>query len=95
MFGSDASTDCAAIVDSDHIDAVVIGTPTDAHIRFMQQVVANGKAVLCEKPIDLDMEKSLAAARELERQKGASCSVSIVSSIPSRRRSGRPLMRAM
>ena len=52
------------------IDAVVIGTPTDTHITFMLQAVAKGKAVLCEKPIDLDMEKSLAAASEVERLGG-------------------------
>ena len=52
----------SAVLDRNDIDAVVIGTPTDTHITFMLQAVASGKAVLCEKPIDLDMEKSLAAA---------------------------------
>jgi myo-inositol 2-dehydrogenase/D-chiro-inositol 1-dehydrogenase len=68
--GCEASTNCAAVLERGDIDAVVIGTPTDTHITFMLQAVASGKAVLCEKPIDLDMEKSLAAANEVERLGG-------------------------
>ena len=68
--GCEASTDCSAVLERNDIDAVVIGTPTDTHITFMLQAVAGGKAVLCEKPIDLDMEKSLAAANEVERLGG-------------------------
>jgi len=68
--GCEASTDASAVLDRDDIDAVVIGTPTDTHITFMLKAVANGKAVLCEKPIDLAMEKSLAAANTVERLGG-------------------------
>jgi myo-inositol 2-dehydrogenase / D-chiro-inositol 1-dehydrogenase len=68
--GCEASTDPAGVLERNDIDAVVIGTPTDTHITFMLEAVKRGKAVLCEKPIDLDMEKSLAAANEVERQGG-------------------------
>ena len=63
--GCEASTDCAALIDRDDIDAIVIGTPTDTHITYMLRAVRQGKAVLCEKPIDLDLEKSRAAANEV------------------------------
>ena len=68
--GCEASTDPTAVLERDDIDAVVIGTPTDTHITFMVEAVKRGKAVLCEKPIDLDMDKSLAAANEVERLGG-------------------------
>lgn len=68
--GCEASTDCAAVIDRDDIDAIVIGTPTDTHITYMLQAVRLGKAVLCEKPIDLDLAKSAAAAAEVERLNG-------------------------
>ena len=35
------------------IDAVLIGTPTDTHADFIDQAAAVGKAVFCEKPVDL------------------------------------------
>jgi myo-inositol 2-dehydrogenase/D-chiro-inositol 1-dehydrogenase len=42
------------------IDAVLIATSTDTHSDFIEKAVAAGKAVLCEKPVDL----SLARARQ-------------------------------
>ncbi|KPX26232.1 hypothetical protein ALO70_101237 [Pseudomonas amygdali pv. eriobotryae] len=50
--------------------AIVIGTPTHTHINLMLRAVRQGKAVLCEKPIDLDMAKSVAAVEEVERLNG-------------------------
>jgi myo-inositol 2-dehydrogenase/D-chiro-inositol 1-dehydrogenase len=35
------------------IDAVLIGTPTDTHADYIDRAAAAGKAVLCEKPVDL------------------------------------------
>ncbi len=39
------------------IDAVLIGTPTDTHADFIDQAMAAGKAVFCEKPVDLNSER--------------------------------------
>lgn len=39
------------------IDAVVICTPTDTHADLIEQFVRAGKAVFCEKPIDLSLER--------------------------------------
>ena len=59
----------AAIARPD-VDAVVIGTPTDTHVALLLKAVELGKAVLCEKPIDLDIAKSESAAAEVERVGG-------------------------
>ena len=42
----------AIIADKD-IDAVVIGTPTDTHADLIERAARAGKAVFCEKPVDL------------------------------------------
>ena len=42
------------IIGASDIDAVLIGTSTDTHADFIEQAVRAGKAVLCEKPVDLD-----------------------------------------
>ncbi len=42
--------------DSD-IDAVVIGTPTTTHYDLIHQAAANGKAIFCEKPVDLSVDR--------------------------------------
>lgn len=46
-----------AIAVSDDIDAVVICTPTDMHADLIEQFGTAGKAVFCEKPIDLDVDR--------------------------------------
>ncbi len=68
--GAESMTDCEAAIDRADVDAIVIGTPTHTHINLMLRAVRQGKAVLCEKPIDLDMAKSLAAVEEVERLNG-------------------------
>ncbi|WAH56125.1 inositol 2-dehydrogenase [Pseudomonas silvicola] len=70
QLGCEAVYDCNAALARDDIDAVVIGTPTDTHIDLMLAAVTRGKAVLCEKPIDLDIAKARAAADHVERQGG-------------------------
>ena len=39
------------------VDAVIIGTPTDTHADLIEQFVRAGKAVFCEKPVDLSLER--------------------------------------
>src|SRR5690606_29076873 len=36
------------------IGAVLIGTPTDTHADLIDEAARVGKAVFCEKPVDLD-----------------------------------------
>jgi myo-inositol 2-dehydrogenase / D-chiro-inositol 1-dehydrogenase len=42
------------------IDAVLIATSTDTHSGLIEAAAAAGKAVLCEKPVDLSLERALA-----------------------------------
>lgn len=37
------------------LDGVVIGSPTSTHVDLITRAAAHGLAVLCEKPIDLDL----------------------------------------
>ena len=39
------------------IDAMLIATPTDTHADFIDRAAAEGKAILCEKPVDLNSER--------------------------------------
>ena len=44
------------IADAD-VDAVFITTPTDMHSDLIEQAAVAGKAIFCEKPIDLSVER--------------------------------------
>ena len=46
-----------AIASSDDVDAVIICTPTDTHADLIEQFAQAGKAVFCEKPIDLSLSR--------------------------------------
>lgn len=65
------ATDVFASAD---VDAVLIATSTPTHVDFIEQAVAAGKAVLCEKPIDLSLERVNACA---ERIKGSDLPIMI------------------
>ncbi len=47
------------IIDNPDIDAVLIATPTDTHSDLIEAATQAGKAVLCEKPVDLDLQRAL------------------------------------
>jgi myo-inositol 2-dehydrogenase / D-chiro-inositol 1-dehydrogenase len=52
-----------AIEKAADIDAVIICTPTDTHADLIERFAKAGKAIFCEKPVDLDakrVEKCLA-----------------------------------
>lgn len=46
-----------AVLDSD-VDAVLIASSTDTHAGLMERAAAAGKAIFCEKPIDLDIARA-------------------------------------
>ena len=59
-----------AIISSDDIDAVVICTPTDTHADLIEAFVKAGKAVFCEKPIDLSLARVKTCLEVVRAHKG-------------------------
>jgi myo-inositol 2-dehydrogenase/D-chiro-inositol 1-dehydrogenase len=55
-FGARSATDVAAAFE-DGIDAVIVGSPTPFHVDHILAAVQAGKAVLVEKPVDLDLAR--------------------------------------
>jgi myo-inositol 2-dehydrogenase / D-chiro-inositol 1-dehydrogenase len=54
-----------AILASD-VDAVLIATPTDTHADLIEQAARAGKAILCEKPVSLSVERITACLPVVE-----------------------------
>jgi len=40
------------------VDAVLIATSTDTHTQYIEAATKAGKPVLCEKPVDLDLQRA-------------------------------------
>lgn len=58
--------DGASIIEHPEIDLVYIATPPVTHADYCLQVIAAGKALLCDKPLAIDLEqgRQLVAAAE-------------------------------
>ena len=46
------------VVSDPNIDAILIATSTDTHSDFIEKASAAGKAILCEKPVDLSLKRA-------------------------------------
>jgi myo-inositol 2-dehydrogenase/D-chiro-inositol 1-dehydrogenase len=49
------------------VTAVVIASSTDTHADLIERAAATGKAIFCEKPVDLDLERARACAAAVAR----------------------------
>jgi myo-inositol 2-dehydrogenase/D-chiro-inositol 1-dehydrogenase len=49
--------DTAELIESDDIDAVIIGTPTTTHYDLIHHAARAGKGIFCEKPVDLSSDR--------------------------------------
>ena len=58
------------IVASDDIDAVLICTPTDTHADLIERFARAGKAIFCEKPVDLEIDR-VRACLDVVQQTGS------------------------
>ena len=47
------------------VDAVIVASATDTHLDLCLRAHAAGKAIFCEKPVDLDLGRAQAAAPQL------------------------------
>lgn len=53
------------VIEDQSIDAILIATSTDTHSDFIEAATASGKAVLCEKPVDLSLSRAQACLRNV------------------------------
>ncbi len=54
-------------INSPEIDIILIATSTDTHADFSLLAAKSGKAVFCEKPIDLDINRVKATVEEVQK----------------------------
>jgi len=69
--GVKASPSVEEILADPKVHAVLIATSTDTHVPLITASVKAGKAVLCEKPIDLDLQRARTGWQEIVHLKPA------------------------
>lgn len=58
--------DSDAILNDPGIDAVLIATSTETHSNLIEAAARAGKAVLCEKPVDLSLDRARQCLRTVQ-----------------------------
>lgn len=67
LYGFQKSTDdWRVLVDDDRVEAIIIASPQDTHKEIAERAFAAGKPVLCEKPMGISLEESLAMTEAAE-----------------------------
>ncbi|MBO9475742.1 inositol 2-dehydrogenase [Shimia sp. R10_1] len=66
-YGADIR-DIETIETATDIDAVIICTPTDTHADLIERFAKAGKAIFCEKPVDLSAERVRACLQTVTEQ---------------------------
>ena len=64
--GARAAAGLDTVFASHEIDAVFIASSTNTHADYLQRAARAGKAILCEKPIDLDIDRARAAVAAVQ-----------------------------
>ncbi|PTW90599.1 myo-inositol 2-dehydrogenase/D-chiro-inositol 1-dehydrogenase [Microbacteriaceae bacterium MWH-Ta3] len=57
LYGGRVVTDPADVFASGEVDLVIVASPTSTHVDLINQAIDAGIHVLCEKPIDLDIDR--------------------------------------
>lgn len=66
-YGAEVATDVASALADPEVDAVLIASPTNTHAQLLPAAAKAGKAIFCEKPIDLDIKRVDDCLREIEK----------------------------
>ena len=56
LFGGKITSDPEVLLNSGEVDAILVAAPTPTHVGLIERAIDLGLHVLCEKPIDLDIE---------------------------------------
>ncbi|ETX13917.1 oxidoreductase [Roseivivax halodurans JCM 10272] len=67
QYGGRAMDDLASVLADRGVDAVVIATPTDTHLDYIEAAAQAGKPIYCEKPIDQSLDRVDRALAALDR----------------------------
>ena len=66
------TTNAAHVFDDTSVRAVAIGSSTDTHADLIMRAAKAGKAIFCEKPVDLDLQRARTCA-DAVRAAGVTC----------------------
>ena len=67
LYGGTVALSPEEAISNPNVDVVYICTSTPTHTEFILSAAKSGKAIFCEKPIDLDIDRVNKCKKELEQ----------------------------
>lgn len=67
LYGGRPIDDLDAALADPRVDAVIIATPTDTHVDYIEKAAQAGKPIYCEKPLDQSLDRVDHALAMLEQ----------------------------
>lgn len=68
-YGTAVTADPLELINADNVDAVVVCSPTSTHVDLISASIDAGVHVMCEKPIDLDIQRVNALLEKVNASK--------------------------
>jgi myo-inositol 2-dehydrogenase / D-chiro-inositol 1-dehydrogenase len=65
--GANSARSIQTVLSDKTVDAVLIASPTDTHVDLITLSALAGKAIFCEKPIDLDIDRVMECKKAISR----------------------------
>ena len=68
-YGVAHTTNVEDIFTKGDVDAIIVGSPTPTHVDLISRAIDAGIHVLCEKPVDLDINRALSITSKVANSK--------------------------
>lgn len=69
LYNCTIENDYGKIFQDKNVDIIFISSPTNTHIKFIEESIVYKKTIFCEKPLDLNIKKILKTFKKVKKYK--------------------------
>ena len=69
LYGCKIENNYNKIFDDKNVDIIFISSPTNTHIKFIEEGIKRKKTIFCEKPLDLNINKIIKTFKKVKKKK--------------------------
>ena len=69
LYGCKIENNYNKIFDDKSVDIIFISSPTNTHIKFIEEGIKRKKTIFCEKPLDLNINKIIKTLKKVKKIK--------------------------
>ena len=69
LYNCNIEKNYSKIFQDNNVDIIFISSPTNTHIKFIEESMLHKKTIFCEKPLDLNIKKILKTLQKVKKNK--------------------------